>query len=47
MGIMKTLKRDAVSVLAFRDIANGFTGKAARRWTRKVYRSYFKNKNIY
>lgn len=45
MGLMKTLKKDAVSVLAFRDIANGFTGKAARRWTRKVYRSYFKNKN--
>lgn len=45
MGLKKSLKRNVVSVLAFKDVANGFTGRAARRWTRRVFRSYVFNKN--
>lgn len=43
MGFKRSLKRNIVSILAFKDIANGFSIKGARKWTREVYRSYFKN----
>lgn len=43
MSIMRSVKRNVVNILAFKDTSRGFTGKEARRWVRKVYRSYFKN----
>jgi len=39
MGFIKGLKRNVVSALAFKDTSKGFTGKEAKRWVKRVYRS--------
>ncbi|MGN0457357.1 MAG: sugar-transfer associated ATP-grasp domain-containing protein [Eubacterium sp.] len=45
MGVKRTLKKNLVSFLAFKDVSNGFSVKGARKWTRQVLRSYFKDSN--
>jgi hypothetical protein len=42
--VKKKIKRIVVSILAFRMVSNGYVGAEARKWVRKVFRTYVKNR---
>jgi hypothetical protein len=42
--VRRKIKKIVVSILAFPLVSNGYVGAEARKWVRKVYRTYFRNK---
>ncbi len=42
--LLKKIKRFVVTILSFNLVSNGFMGYEARKWVRKVYRSYLRNR---